>query len=326
MKFSPVPSAFLEGFASFEHFILLGHEQPDADCLCSMLGLESFLKKQNKKVTLLAQKPFTRPETLSLENRFTAKWEHENDGKSLVVLLDLSDPERTGFSAEKIHQYPLMVIDHHDSGKSVGEYRYVDPGSPSTTLLVLKIWEAAGLEPDRETAEQLFFGFSTDTGFFRHLEESTEEVFLAVSTLIKLGASPNRTYRMMSGGRQLATRRLMGRILERSRLYCDGRILLSWEEQKDREELGTDERDSDKLYQLLQSIEGCEAVALFRMESGNKCIVGLRSNNDIDVGRIASALGGGGHKKAAGGVAEGTMEEVKARVLTLFQEQLLPKR
>ncbi len=322
MKFSPVPSDFLEGFSSYEHFILLGHEQPDADCLCSMLGLASFLEKQNKKVTLLAQKPFTRPETLYLENRFSAEWNHENDGKTLLVLLDLSDPERTGFSLEKIRQYPLMVIDHHDSGKPEGRYRYVDPRSPSTTLLVLKIWEAAGIEPDKETAELLFFGFSTDTGFFRHLEESTQEVFQAVSTLVKQGASPNRTYKMMSGGRQLATRRLMGRILERSRLYCNGRIVLSWEDGKDREELGTDERDSDKLYQLLQSIEGCEAVALLRMETPERCIIGLRSNNHVDVGRIAAELGGGGHRKAAGCSVEMPMETARNRILSLFEEQL----
>ena len=189
-------------------------------------------------------------------------------------------------------------------------------------LLVQKIWEKSGLVPDQNTCEALFFGFATDTGFFRHLEDGTEEVFQAVASLIKGGASPNRTFRQISAGRTLGTRRLMGRIMERSRFYCDNRILISWEDAKDREELGTGERDSDKLYQMLQSIEGCEAVALLRMESENRCIVGLRSNNHIDVGRIASALGGGGHKKAAGGAAEGTLEEVKTRILALFEEQL----
>ncbi len=307
----------------YETYILVGHEQPDADCLCSQIGLASLLKKMGKQVHLLAAKPFDRPETLSLEHLFESDWSALHpDKKTLLVLLDLSDINRTGLPAEELKKLPLMVIDHHASGREEGTYRYVDPQSPSTTLLVQKIWRESGMAPDSATCEALFFGFATDTGFFRHLEDGTEEVFLAVADLIKGGASPNRTFRQISAGRTLGTRRLMGRIMERCRFYCGDKILISWEDPKDREELGTGERDSDKLYQMLQSIEGCEAVALLRMERENKCIVGLRSNNHIDVGRIASALGGGGHKKAAGGAVEGTLEEVKKRVLALFEEQL----
>lgn len=323
MKFSSVPSTLMEGLSFYDTYILLGHEQPDADCLCSQLGLAAYLKKTGKNVHILAAKPFDRPETLSLEPLFESDWDALSpDDKTLLVLLDLSDINRTGFPPEELKKLPRMVIDHHDSGKAEGDYRYVDPHSPSTTLLVQRIWAKAGLDPDRETCNTLFFGFATDTGFFRHLEDKTDEVFNAVADLVRGGASPNRTFRQISAGRTLGTRRLMGRIMERSRFYCNHKILISWEDPNDREELGTGERDSDKLYQMLQSIEGCEAVALLRQENDNKCIVGLRSNNDIDVGRIASALGGGGHKKAAGCAAEGSMDEVKARVLTLFEEQL----
>jgi bifunctional oligoribonuclease and PAP phosphatase NrnA len=323
MTFSPIPSAFLEGLSLYENYILVGHEQPDADCLCSQLGLASFLRTKGKNVRLLAQKPFSRPEISHLDPLFESDWQNiSNDGRTLLVLLDLSDIQRTGFPPEVLEAFPLMIIDHHASGNQKGQYCYTDPQSPSTTLMVQKIWEQAGLKPDEETSRYLFLGFATDTGFFRHLESGTEEVFLAVSGLIKQGASPNRTYRQISSGRELGTRRLMGRIMDRCRFYCGNRILISWEDEKDRTELETDERDSDKLYELLQSVEGCEAVALLRMEKENKCIIGLRSNNHIDVGRIASTLGGGGHKKAAGCSRQGSLEEIKRRLIPLFEEQL----
>ena len=114
----------------------------------------------------------------------------------------------------------------------------------------------------------------------------------------------------------------MGRLLERARLHCDDKILISWEDKDDRDELGVEDRDSDRLYQLLQSVAGCEAVALIREESPSLCIVGLRSNNHVDVGSIASDLGGGGHTKAAGAAVEGSREEVTAKVLELFGRQL----
>jgi len=321
MTFSPVPPSVLEGFDTYDSFILVGHDQPDADCLCSQLGLAALLKKRNKKICLLAKAPFTRPETKHLESLFTHEWK-EPEQNTLLVLMDCSDPSRTGFPVEEMTNLPLMIIDHHASGKSDGKYLYIDHHSPSTTLLVQRLWEAAGETPDPETSDYLFFGFATDTGFFRHLEEGTEEVFQVVSSLIRQGASPNRTFRQISAGRQLGTRRLMGRILDRSRFHCGGRIIISWETEADRKELGTDERDSDKLYQLLQSVEGCEAVALLRQEEKNLCIVGLRSNNHVDVGLIASELGGGGHKKASGCAVEGSIETVQERLLEMFRKQL----
>jgi phosphoesterase RecJ-like protein len=114
----------------------------------------------------------------------------------------------------------------------------------------------------------------------------------------------------------------MGRLLDRARFYCDDKIIISWENKDDREELAVEDRDSDKLYQLLQSIAGCEAVALIREESPTLCIIGLRSNNSIDVGRIASELGGGGHVKAAGCAVEADRETVLQKLLELFSQQI----
>ncbi len=322
MTFSPVPSCIREGFDSYKTFILIGHEQPDADCLCSQLALAALLKRLGKEVRLFAKGPFNRPEIRELEKHFETNWSFPDTKDSLLVLLDCSSPDRTGFAVEELEVFDLMVIDHHASGSVAGKYRYVDPASPAATLLVQGLWQEYGLTPDRETAAFLFFGFATDTGFFRHLGEDTGPVFRRVAELADLGASPNALFRRINAGRSLATRRLMGRLLERARLHCGGKVIFSHEDWNDREELETEDRDSDKLYQLLQSVEGCEAVALLRAESPNFTIVGLRSNNYMDVGKIAAQLGGGGHARAAGCGVEAPMEEVKARLLTLFEEQL----
>lgn len=322
MESTSLPSTLLEGFSFYDNFILVGHEQPDADCLCSQIGMGALLRKMGKQVRLLAEKPFSRPETLSLEPLFESSAAPvSGDEKTAVILLDLSDTKRTGIG-EKLAGLPLFVVDHHASGQARGPRCYVDPKSPSTTLLVRRLWEAAGYEPDEETCRHLFFGFATDTGFFRHMEAGSGGALREAAALVDGGASPKETFARISAGRELGTRRLMGRILERSRLYCDGRILISWEEARDREELQTDERDSDKLYQLLQSVRGCEAAALIRMDRENHCLVGLRSNDRLDVGRIASALGGGGHQKAAGCSAAGSIEQVRDDLIARFAEQL----
>jgi len=322
MTFAPIPSSIREGFSSYKKFILMGHEQPDADCLCSQLGLAALLKELGKDVRVIAKGPFTRPETKELEPLFETNWSYPTNNGTLLVLLDCSDISRTGFPVDELEAFDLMIIDHHASGSSEGKYRYIDAASPSTTLLIQGLWDEYGMKPDEETSSYLFFGFATDTGFFRHLEKESGPVFNRVAEMIDGGASPNSTFKRINAGRELACRRLMGRLLERARFYCNDKIIISWEDKNDREELGVDDRDSDRLYQLLQSVAGCEAVALIREESETLCIVGLRSNNHIDVGRIASVLGGGGHMKAAGCAVESGREAVQKRLIGLFMEQI----
>ena len=323
MTFSDIPSSIREGFDSYKKFILIGHEQPDADCLCSQLALAALLKKLGKKnVRLIAQGPFTRPETRDLEPLFETNWSYPDTTDTLLILLDSSNLNRTGFPVEELEPFDLMIIDHHAAGSDAGKYRYIDAKSPSTTLLIQGLWDACGLKPDQETSNWLFFGFATDTGFFRHLEDGTAPVFHRVASMVEGGASPNATFRRINAGRELGTRRLMGRLLDRARFYCNDKIIISWENKDDRDELGVDDRDSDRLYQLLQSVAGCEAVALIREESPTLCIVGLRSNNHVDVGRIAKTLGGGGHIKAAGCAVEEDRDSVHKRLLELFEEQL----
>jgi bifunctional oligoribonuclease and PAP phosphatase NrnA len=322
MTFSEIPSCIREGFDSYKNFILIGHEQPDADSLCSQLGLAALLKRLNKNVRLVAKGPFTRPETRDLESLFETNWSYPSPAGTLLILLDCSDISRTGYPIEELEPFDLMIIDHHASGSSAGKYRYIDAASPSTTLLIQGLWDEYGEKPDEETSTYLFFGFATDTGFFRHLEGATGPVLNRVAEMIDNGASPNAIYRRINGGRELGTRRLMGRLLDRARFYCDNKVLISWENKDDRDELGVDDRDSDRLYQLLQSVAGCEAVVLLREDSDTFTIIGLRSNNHFDVGRIASELGGGGHVKAAGCAVETGREAATARVLELFKEQL----
>ena len=57
MTFSEIPSSIREGFESYKHFILMGHEQPDADCLCSQLGLAALLKELGQTGEACGERP-----------------------------------------------------------------------------------------------------------------------------------------------------------------------------------------------------------------------------------------------------------------------------
>jgi phosphoesterase RecJ-like protein len=239
-----------------------------------------------------------------------------------VVVVDCSAPHRTGDLAPFLEGLPAAVIDHHAAGEhspsSTENPVFLDPGAPSVSFMILFLIKALGLRPTPEEAELLLFGLCTDTGFFRHEDEGGAETFAAASRLIEAGASPKKTFQAIHGGKSLGSRILMGILLARVESFFDGRLLLSFEEYEETRRFGLEGRDSDSLYQLLQSVAGVEAIVIIRQETPDNCTVGFRSRDALDVAAIAAAFGGGGHKNAAGLSVKGTIAELRPKILAAF--------
>jgi bifunctional oligoribonuclease and PAP phosphatase NrnA len=316
----PVPPELLDFIDRHGPFYVIGHKEPDGDCVGSQLALASFLKRSGRGAYLCSAGPFSRNEIMSYESRFSLEAPPERPSeRAAALILDCSSLKRIGSVAETLPKVPIAFIDHHAGGNAVGDVSYIDDNAPSVTLMVLLLIEAMGGTPTKEEAEYLLFGLGTDTGFFRHLDESSADAFQAVSRLVAAGASPKRMYNLMYGGKSLLSRRLMGEILTRTEPHFDGAVLISFVTLQDQQRYGLASRDSDTLYQLLLSIGGCEAAMIIRQEGETDCTVGLRARDRIDVGSIAASFGGGGHRLAAGMLIRGGLEDVKDKLLAAFE-------
>jgi bifunctional oligoribonuclease and PAP phosphatase NrnA len=314
--YSPPPE-LLDFLSSHSTYYLISHSEPDADCLASSLALGHYLERMGKVVKHYNEGPFVRAEILELGSIFRdtlSQEEIDADEDPAAVVLDCSTRERVGSLGEALDAVPVGVIDHHAAGEPFGDAVYVDPTAPSTTVLVQGTIESAGSEPDTEEAELILFGLSTDTGFFRHLDVGSGRAFRAVARLVDLGASPKDTFNRMNGGKTLAARKLLGRLLERVETEAGGKIALTYETRRDAAEFGRENRDSDTLYQLLMGTRKCSVIALIREEDERTCTGSLRSSDDTDVSRVAKSFGGGGHKRAAGFMIEETLTETYERV------------
>jgi len=311
-----VPQNLLIKLKQLSSFILIGHKNPDGDCLSSQLALGSFLKRMGKKVSLLSPGPFDRKEIKDKEKLFLSHIPRNFDKKnSLVIILDCSTLDRIGYLADEITDYNIAVVDHHNSGSDFGDIKYIKPSAPSVTFLVHEIIKAFNMVPNTEEAKLLLFGIATDTGFFRHLESRTEKIFQTVSDLTKQGASPKDAFTEMYGGRSLKSKILLGRLLNRIRSEFDDKLIISYETKEDLIDFGTENRDSDVFYQQIQSVENVEVIALIRFENEGELSVGLRSKHYADIGIVAKSFGGGGHKKAAGFTWNGTPEEITIKLI-----------
>ncbi len=310
----------LEFIEHFESFLLLGHKEPDGDCVGSQLALASFLRRRGKQAHVLSAGPFTRTEILPYAHFFSDSVPDTSSLKTALIVLDCSSLSRTGSLESKIPEgMPLAFIDHHAAGDAPGSVQCIDHRAPAVTFMIQRLIETAGETPTKEEAELLLFGLCTDTGFFRHLDHGSAAVFSAVARLVSAGASPKHAFSMMNGGKPFASRKLMGEILSRTMSLYDGKLLISWMTLEDQERYGMVGRDSDMLYQLLMTVEHMEVAVIVRQESANDCTVGFRSRESIDVSAVAARFGGGGHRLASGLHMPGQAEQIRDIMISAFE-------
>jgi phosphoesterase RecJ-like protein len=317
-----VPQALVDFIREGSAFLVAGHREPDGDCVGSQLALSSVLERLGKRALPCSAGPFKRPEVKPYEGRFTARPGPEERKGARVIVVDCSAPDRTGDLSSFLEGLPTAVIDHHKTGDHglcrAGSPLYLDPLAPSTTFMVRRLVDALGLELTKEEAGLLFFGLCTDTGFFRHVDSNGAETFAAASALIRAGANPKQTFMAINGGKSLDSRKLLGLLLSRAESHFGGRLILSYEELEETARFGLEGRDSDSLYQLLQSVAGVEAIVIIRQEEPGTCTIGLRSRDAVDVAAVAASLGGGGHKNAAGASCPGTIAPLRLAILEAF--------
>lgn len=300
-------TAFKKFIDSHNSFIITGHKEPDGDCIASSLGISRLLKACGKDFCLLNVGPFKRTEIRPYEKYFTPviPKSFQKAENPAVIIVDCSELSRLGDVDPLITRLDTYILDHHKTAECT-ENSIVDPSSPAASCIVQQLYEAIAGKLDKETAEILFFGLSTDTGFFRFLDTDSSEVFMAASRLVSAGANPRSTYDEITGGKPWSTRKLLGTMLDKADRYYGGRLVITTEGLEDTRRMGSEGRDSDSLYQLLLAVEGVEAVVFIREETDKTCTLGFRSRNDVDVSSIASVFGGGGHKNASGALTEGT--------------------
>jgi len=316
------PLELIQFIESSSRFIIAGHKEPDGDCVGSQLALRSALLRLGKEVILCSAGPFKRTEIQKYADQFVTIPKDEDTAGAKVIIIDCSEKERTGSIHEFLNKFPYAVIDHHLDAvclqSTPHQPVYADENSPSCTLLIYKLIIALKLELTKEEANLLFFGLSTDNGFFRHLTEKNYAVFDIVREMVLKGANPKNVYNSIYGGKSLDSRKLLGHILVRTESYFDGKLLLSYETLDECNTFGLESRDSDSLTQLMLSIKGIQVFIIIRQECDDNCTVSLRSTDTVNVAQIASTFGGGGHKNAAGLTMKGDISFIKQKMLETF--------
>ena len=115
-----IPQNTTDEFKSFienhNFFFIIGHKEPDGDCITSCLGIAAILDHFNKPYQLLSAGPFKRNEVLRWQEKFsdTMEFQDESERKaSGLIIADCSELSRLGDIDGDLKGFDTFVIDHH---------------------------------------------------------------------------------------------------------------------------------------------------------------------------------------------------------------------
>jgi phosphoesterase RecJ-like protein len=315
------PRTIIAALHSCKTILISVHKSPDGDALGSQIALMLALEKMGKTVTAHNLDPV--PEIyrfLPHQARITYGPVVAGQFDAMIVLD--SDPPRTGLFSGDYPAATLINIDHHITNPLLWPLTWLDTAASATGEMIFKLVMLSGLPIDREMALCLYTSIFTDTGSFRY-SNTTPECMRISATLLDAGADPWLVTEHVYESYSFKRLKLLGSVLGDMERSPDGRMAWVVVTNELFQKTGTTSEDTDNFVNYVRSVNGVEVAILFRQAAQKQYKISLRSKGRVDLSGLAQALGGGGHKNAAGSTLDGTLEDIKRKVLGEVAKSIL---
>lgn len=296
-----------------EKIVILTHETPDGDAMGSSLAMKLILQELEKKSDVII------PEYSRMFNFLPSAEEIKTDSPiknyDLAISVDCANFKRLAKNEYFENAKKTIVIDHHGSNNMYGDLNYVNPASPACCEILAGIAEYFRINISKEIGTCIMAGIITDTGGFRYMG-ITPDTFEYTAELIQKGVNIPDIYKRTMGTKTKANFELTKRVVDRMELLENGRVSFTYITSKDELEVNAEPGDHEGLVNIGKDIEGVLVSIFIRQKDNeNAYKVSLRSEDGINVSDICLLFGGGGHARAAGVLMQGTLEEVKEKLM-----------
>lgn len=302
-----------------------GHIRPDGDCIGSCLTLYQYLTKcldDSVKVKVYLEKPapiFAQLQGFDdIETNFP-----EEDGFDIFFVLDCN-LERLGEGAKYFHSAKKTInIDHHISNPGCGDLNYVMPNIGSTSEIIYDLIVAEDNEAvlDKNMAETIYTGIIHDTGVFQY-SNTTPKTMEIGAKLIGYGFDFPRLIEETFYQRTYRQTQILGRALMESIRFMDGQCIASCVDQKMMDFYGVTTHDFDGIVNQLRNIKGIHCAIFMYQTNTLEYKISMRSDERVDVSKVATYFGGGGHMRAAGCTMQGTFHDCVNNLSLHIEKQL----
>jgi bifunctional oligoribonuclease and PAP phosphatase NrnA len=301
---------------------VMAHLNPDADAIGSVLGMTLGLRALGKTVTPVLSDPV--PDyAMHLDGaREICSQLPPAANLDLIVCLDSAGIDRVGRVYEEQPDRfsgAVVNIDHHRTNPLYGRVNWVEGGASSTSEMVFRMLLALDAPVDASAANALLFGIMGDTGAFQN-GATTPGSLQVAARLVELGADSQRTAYYLFERKRFAAARLWGRMIAGIELDPERHIVFCFMTQRMLIEAGATVDETEGVAEYLRGVEEAETVMLLKENPDATIRVSMRSRPAVDVSAIATALGGGGHRQAAGCTLPGPMGEARRLLIEAYEQ------
>ncbi len=302
-----------------------GHIRPDGDCVGSCLALWQYLKKAvpDAEIKVFLQKPADIFAELAgfdlIDSEFL-----EEEPFDVFFALDCNGG-RLGDGQKYFDQARKRInIDHHISNANgCGDINFVRSEVGSTSELIYELILAEGNEAmmDMELARAIYTGIIHDTGVFQY-SNTTPGTMEIGAKLIGYGFDFTKLIEETFYQKTYTQTLVLGHVLKDSILFMEGQCIAGRISKEDMENFGATHQDLDGIVNQLRNVKGVHCAIFMYETDSQEYKVSLRSDEFVDVAKVAAFFGGGGHMRAAGCSMKGTFQACVNRLSLHIGEQL----
>ncbi|MDE6751453.1 MAG: bifunctional oligoribonuclease/PAP phosphatase NrnA [Eubacterium sp.] len=275
-----------------DNILILTHSHPDGDTLGCGFGLCRALIKMGKKARVINA------------DEIPAKYSYLYNGmpclnfkENYVAAVDVATENLLGSLADTYSGRINLCIDHHGTNTEYADNLYLRE-TASACELVYEVITELGVQIDKEIANCLFTGISTDTGCFRYASV-TASTFRIAADLLECGADNGYVNRVMFETKTKTYARLERLAIDSMRLYCNDKVAIMKVTQEMYKSSGSNEQETEALAPLTRQVEGVEIGITIREKPDGTCKASFRTFETVNAAELAKLFGGGGHPQAA---------------------------
>ena len=297
-------------------FAILSHVRPDGDALGSQLALALSIQQLGKKVVAWNEDGLPDSFRFLEESNLISTPASEPEDFDVAIALDTASQQRLGTALGAIrHAGKWINIDHHISNPAYGDLVYIDPAASATGEIIYEFLRAENLPLTYPAADALYVAISTDTGSFR-FSNTTARTFEVAAELIKSGVDAARISTKLYESYPKRRVQLLGEILPLASFEAGDKVASLTLTNEIKERLNIQHDEIDGLIDYVRCVDTVVVALFFEELADGRVRLSARSkDNKIDVNKICSEFGGGGHRRAAGARFRGKLEDVRGLVL-----------
>jgi len=312
----------IASFYQHQAFLIASHIRPDGDSIGSELSLYHILRSLGKDVTVYNQDQTPSYYRFLPGSEVIVHTVGKPESYDAAIIVDCNGLDRIGSGEEEVGRIKQLInIDHHVPRQSKFHLSYTDASSSSTGELIYRLAVAMGIEITFPVATNLFTAIMTDTGRFCY-KGTNKETFLAAADLVACGADPQFIGERVYESNSTIKICLLKRALETLRFDFDGRVGSMVLFRQDFADLDAKYEHAEDFVNMPKEIETVDISVFYTEIEPDIFKASFRSKRDVNVERIASSLGGGGHINAASCNLEGPFAVACERVLTATESVL----